>query len=158
MGDPGAVEHGDRHITGSGEAGAQAEDAGLGALVAQLQSVSAKLAQFTEAPRSEAIVRARAHLDARRARARFLPIDLFGEPAWDLLLDLFIAGEEGKGVSITSACIASGVPSTTALRWIGVLEERGLIARVPDPEDGRRIYVSLTELSRNAMLRWLGAH
>ncbi len=105
--------------------------------------------------RNEAIFRARTHLDARRARARFLPVDLFGEPAWDLLLDLFIAGEEGKPISITSACIASGVPSTTALRWIGVLDERGLISRDPDPEDGRRIYVSLTEAARAAMLHWL---
>lgn len=107
--------------------------------------------------RGEATARARKHLEARRARARFLPVDLFGEPAWDLLLDLFVAGEEGKGVSITSACIASGAPSTTALRWIGVLEERGLIVKVPDPEDGRRIYVSLTGTSHNAMLRWLEA-
>ncbi|MBY8820830.1 MarR family transcriptional regulator [Sphingomonas colocasiae] len=126
-------------------------------LVAQLQSVSAKLAQLTEIPRNEALVRAREHLNARRARARFLPVDLFGEPAWDLLLDLFIAGEENKSVSITSACIASGAPPTTALRWIGVLDERGLIAKMPDSEDGRRIYVSLTETARNAMLRWLGA-
>jgi hypothetical protein len=100
---------------------------------------------------------ARSHLAGRRARARFLPPDLFGEPAWDLLLDLFIAGEECKPISITSACIASGVASTTALRWIGVLEERGLILRAPDPGDGRRIYLALTFTAREAVLDWLRA-
>jgi len=100
---------------------------------------------------------AREHLAARRARARFFPTELFGEPGWDLILDLFIAGEEGKAISITSACIASGVAPTTALRWIGVLEERGMIARQPDPEDGRRMYVSLREEARTAVLAWLEA-
>jgi DNA-binding MarR family transcriptional regulator len=49
------------------------------------------------------------------------------------------------------------VASTTALRWIGVLEERGLILRAPDPGDGRRIYLALTFTAREAVLDWLRA-
>src|SRR3546814_1843272 len=41
------------------------------------------------------------------------------DPAWDMLLDLYLAAERNtRPVSISSLCIASAVPATTALRWI----------------------------------------
>lgn len=52
---------------------------------------------------------------ARRARDDVFGKDLFADPAWDILLDLAIARAENKQVSVTSLCIASGVPATTAL-------------------------------------------
>lgn len=81
----------------------------------------------------------------RRARRRHFPADLFGEPAWDLLLDLFQARLEGKMISVTSACIAADVPLSTALRWIGVLESAGLVDRRPNAKDSRSTWVSLTD-------------
>ncbi|MBC2664756.1 MarR family transcriptional regulator [Novosphingobium flavum] len=81
----------------------------------------------------------------RRSRSAVFGDDgLFGEPAWDLLLDLFIAAKEGKRVPVTSACIGAAVPTTTALRWLAVLEERGLVVREADPSDARRIFVRLS--------------
>lgn len=81
----------------------------------------------------------------RRSRAAiFEDESLFGEPAWDLLLDLFIAAKERKRVPVTSACIGASVPTTTALRWLAVLEERGLVLREADPSDARRIFVRLS--------------
>ena len=80
----------------------------------------------------------------RRSRALFFEESLFGEPAWDLLLDLFIAAKERKRVPVTSACIGAAVPTTTALRWLAILEERGLVVREADPTDARRIFVRLT--------------
>jgi DNA-binding MarR family transcriptional regulator len=47
-------------------------------------------------------------------------------------------------VTITSLCIASQAPPTTALRWINRLEQEGHIERTPDADDKRRIYVRLT--------------
>ncbi|MCB2078548.1 MAG: MarR family transcriptional regulator, partial [Novosphingobium sp.] len=54
----------------------------------------------------------------RQLRTRFFDGDLFADPAWDMLLDLTAARAEHARVSVTSLCIASGVPPTTALRWI----------------------------------------
>ena len=81
----------------------------------------------------------------RRSRAAvFGDESLFGEPAWDLMLDLFIAAKERKRVPVTSACIGAAVPTTTALRWLAVLEERGLVVREADPCDARRVFVRLS--------------
>ncbi|MCO4091539.1 MAG: hypothetical protein HEQ34_06250 [Sphingorhabdus sp.] len=81
----------------------------------------------------------------RRVRNKiFGTCDLFADPAWDILIDLFIAGEQGRRISVSSACIAAAVPATTALRWVSVLEDNGYISRQPDPNDLRRIFVALT--------------
>ncbi|MEY4160998.1 MAG: hypothetical protein RLZZ136_1619 [Pseudomonadota bacterium] len=81
--------------------------------------------------------------------------DLFGEPAWDILLDLFIAACEGKTVSISSACIGAGVPTTTALRWINTLEARGMVVRDNDPDDARRVFLRLKGETKRRMERYL---
>lgn len=88
---------------------------------------------------------AREEYEERRRRNGFFDEDLFGEPAWDILLDLFSSQVIGRRISITSACIASCVPQATALRWLQVLIDRGLIERVPDPVDGRRAWLHLPE-------------
>ena len=86
----------------------------------------------------------RAMIEARRLRSDYLPTGLFADPAWDILLDLMAARLEGKKVAVSSLCIAAAVPPTTALRWIATLTERGLLRRVADPADGRRIHMELT--------------
>lgn len=81
----------------------------------------------------------------RRREAIFgKELGLFGEPGWDILLDLFSAHLKGVNVPINSACVAACVPSTTALRWLNSLEEQGLVERERDAHDLRRSYVRLT--------------
>lgn len=79
---------------------------------------------------------------------------LFGEPAWDILLDLYIAHAEGKSVSVSSACIGSAAPATTGLRWLGVLADEGLLLRENDADDNRRVLVRLTSAGLAAMERF----
>lgn len=101
---------------------------------------------------------ARKAYNLRRKRAAlFGNPDLFGEPAWDILLDLFIAHGEGKSVSVSSACIGSASPATTGLRWLGVLADEGLVVRENDPEDNRRVMVRLTRAGLAAMERFFDA-
>ncbi|MFN5630531.1 MAG: winged helix DNA-binding protein [Sphingomonadales bacterium] len=89
----------------------------------------------------------------RRKRASLFGADLFSDPAWDMLLDLAAARLENERVSVSSLCLASGAPQTTALRWIAMLQDAGLVARRADPLDGRRAYIELTEKAITAMGR-----
>ena len=100
---------------------------------------------------------AREAYNIRRLRARFLPADLFGEPTWDILLDLYVATQENRPVPTTSACIGADVPPTTALRWLRILEARGLVEREEDGRDGRRTFVRLSEQGLAAMEDWIHA-
>lgn len=95
-----------------------------------------------------------AYEDRRRRTKIFRSEELFGEPAWDILLDLFIAAKERRRVSVTSSCIGSAVPSTTALRWIAILEKQGLLVREADLGDARRVYVKLSARGYAAMLEY----
>ncbi|MEL7689228.1 MarR family transcriptional regulator [Citromicrobium bathyomarinum] len=101
--------------------------------------------------------RVRATIRKRQLRARFLDAELFADPAWDILLDLTAARAEGRRVSVTSLCIASGVPPTTALRWIGQMTRQGLLVREEDRVDRRRAFVALSETALDAMARYFEA-
>jgi hypothetical protein len=91
---------------------------------------------------------------ARRLRSRFLPGDLFADPAWDMMLDLFHAGLMQRRVSVSTLCSESGVPPTTALRWMTALVERRLFVRRADPHDGRRFFVELAPAMSEAMKQY----
>lgn len=105
---------------------------------------------------SEALLAfARETYAVRRRRDRHLPGDLFGEPTWDILLDLYVATRENRPVPTTSACIGANVPPTTALRWLRILEARGLVEREEDGRDGRRTFVRLSTQGLAAMDDWL---
>jgi hypothetical protein len=110
---------------------------------AEAEQQRAKFGALPPSPEAIASV-ARSYLRLRRRRERIAP-GLFFDRAWDILLDLFAAAIEGRQVSVSSACIASSVPATTALRHIDRLWKEGFLARFADPHDGRRIFVSITE-------------
>lgn len=87
----------------------------------------------------------------RRKREKLFSADIFSDPAWDILLDLYISENSGKEISITSACLAAGVPASTGLRWITILIQNGYVERREDPTDARRSLVSLTQVARTAL-------
>jgi DNA-binding NarL/FixJ family response regulator len=99
----------------------------------------------------------RAIIKARRLRERYLPPALFGEPAWDMLLDLCAARIERTRVAVSSLCIAAAVPPTTALRTIRTMTEQGLLTRIADPADKRRVFIALAEPTAAAMHAYVAA-
>ena len=87
----------------------------------------------------------------RRCRDASFGAGLFSEPAWDILLHLFIAGAEGRRESVSSACDGAGAPATTALRKLKQLEEGRWVVREVDPADARRSYVRLSSRATRKM-------
>jgi DNA-binding MarR family transcriptional regulator len=109
---------------------------------------------FAERDRSLRAI-ARAAYRTRQERKRFLPEPLFSEPAWDMLLELFVAALDGKRIATKGLCGASGVPPSTAARYIDLLEETGLAVRSEDLADARRVFVAITPLGEQAMTAYL---
>lgn len=93
----------------------------------------------------------------RRARSKYFPAELFGEPPWDILLDLSVAYARKRRVSTMDPGLTAGIPQATTLRWLSTLETEGLMERARDPTDGRRIFVRLTPKAAEAMERYLAA-
>lgn len=97
-------------------------------------------ANDSEATQLGAIAR-KASADRHRRSGIAGASDLFGEPAWDILLNLFIAGCEGRRLTVAAVCAGAGAPASTALRWITILEKRGMVIREGEPE---RAFVKLS--------------
>ena len=99
----------------------------------------------------------RAFIRLRRMRGQHFMPELFADPAWDILLDLTAARLEGRMVAVSSLCIAAAVPATTALRWITQMTEQAILVRKPDPSDGRRVFIGLSEPAIAGMEAYLAA-
>ncbi|RIV83165.1 MarR family transcriptional regulator [Aurantiacibacter zhengii] len=119
-----------------------------------IERQQAKVPQRKSRPALPSATLVRKIITARRLRARFMNAELFADPAWDMLLDLTAARVEHARVSVTSLCIASGVPPTTALRWIGQMTEAGLFERVEDDCDRRRAFIRLSDKAADGMARY----
>ncbi len=128
----------------------------LAALRQDAERVAAALQELTgsrpaEPDRPVTAQRVRAHIRSRRAREKFFEAGLFADPAWDILLDLSASRLEQRPVSVSSLCIAASVPTTTALRTVKQMVDRGLLVRRGDPSDARRTFIDLAPQTAAAM-------
>ena len=94
---------------------------------------------------------ARRALEARRERDRVFGAGTFADPAWDVLLDLFVAGEENRAVDAFSLCGRSALPEGVILRSIAHLVQSNLVTRRANAADPRSIYLVLTAEGRAKM-------
>lgn len=62
---------------------------------------------------------------------------------WHVLLELFVAIEEGRTVAVSDMGLIEGIPRSTALGIVADMTRRGLVLRHPDRKDGRRFFLSL---------------
>jgi hypothetical protein len=85
-------------------------------------------------------------IEIAKRRSRLMSAaNLFADPAWFIMLDLFVRQHSGLQTTVSSACHASFSPVTTALRHLAILTERKIIEREYDPVDQRRVFVKLTQ-------------
>ena len=117
----------------------------------QTSSLDHRISAPDLADAAEARARARAWAERlyaeRRRRDAHFPPDLFGEPAWDLLLAMFTARERGQAMILCRAYKAAGVTDTTGRRLLDRMEAEGLITRRRAPRSRKMRIVELTDRS-----------
>ncbi|GLJ00214.1 hypothetical protein Sbs19_40310 [Sphingobium sp. BS19] len=79
----------------------------------------------------------------QRLRANEFGRDLFGIPAFEMLLDLYM-NRGGRPRSLTSLTAASSASERNSQRIVHRMARRGLVDLQRDPSDGRRIIVQLS--------------
>jgi len=80
---------------------------------------------------------------------------MFGEPAWDLLLNLYVMDRKDSRLTIGHLIQLAGTAQTTSLRWLEYLEDQGLITRQQHPTDARKAFVALTDKARETLASYL---
>lgn len=89
----------------------------------------------------------------RRSRSRFLPAELFAEPAWDLLLEVFIADTEGCRLTAQDVSERSNISPSVMSRWLMHLAQSGVIIGGDDGDLGATLTMSAGVIaSMEAML------
>ncbi len=89
-------------------------------------------------------------------RCQMLAGQVQSDPAWNMLMELTKSKLLGFKVSITSLCLASKAPVTTALRKLEKLIADDLVVRVADASDRRRSYVEISSECEAMVLSVLG--
>jgi DNA-binding MarR family transcriptional regulator len=88
---------------------------------------------------------------ARTRRSRIFNPDLFGEPAWDFLLVLYMMDAQGPRLTVGRLSEYANVPSASTARWLAALEAQQLIARESHRTDARARTVRLTDKARELL-------
>lgn len=91
----------------------------------------------------------------RRQRDRHFPPGLFGEPAWDMMLALFMAREEGRELHLDEAYEAAGVESGAGRALVARLEAQNMVARAPSKRAKRRQSIHLTKEAVERLTEYL---
>ena len=105
----------------------------------------------------EFLSKAKSVLNRRRLRSRFFNRAIFGEPAWEILLVLYISDVSGGRQTIGKLADWIDTPLTTALRWIAYLEKERLVERQAHPQDKRVVFLRLLDKGRNSMEAYLSS-
>lgn len=137
---------------------ADEDDRARGNEVAHIEEGGATLTPHLRAVASDTVYLGRlaqAMIRLRRLREQHLDAELFAEPGWEMLLDLYVQRVAGRMTSVTSLCTASCAPMPTALRWLDIIQKQGLVSREDDPSDKRRSFISLSRSGETAVTNYL---
>lgn len=95
--------------------------------------------------------KARLFLSSRLAREQYFHRELFGEPAWEILLALYVIEDAGARFTISKLAECIDSPLSTVVRWVKTLEEQSLVSRVQHPTDRRIVFVRLLDKGSTAL-------
>src|SRR3546814_18154297 len=81
----------------------------------------------------DALDNARATMRRRILRRQLIgAAELFGAPAWEMLIDLFIHEGEGRPLSTSDLCVTSTLTMSSALRLVQKLCDARHVDRIPN--------------------------
>lgn len=83
-------------------------------------------------------------LTLRRTRDTFFNDDLFGEPAWDIMLALMIARIDKREMRISELAEVTHSPGSVTLEHVKALARAHLIERYDDGDDTDDFHISLS--------------
>jgi DNA-binding MarR family transcriptional regulator len=104
-----------------------------------------------------AVENARSILDLHGRISRRLGEGMFDNPGLLMLLRLFIARVEQRTLQVKALALYSGVPASTAQRWIDRLQIQGLLTKRTNERDHRSSLVTITNDAFDAIKRLLTA-
>lgn len=104
-----------------------------------------------EAVKQRLISFARTLLSLRRRRSEYLHQAMLGEPAYDMLLGLYVAEADGQFPTASRLAALAGLAQSSALRWIEYLIAKELVIREPHPSHKRASVLQLSDKGRAAL-------
>jgi hypothetical protein len=96
-------------------------------------------------------------LKARQARANFFGAHLFADPAWDILLQVYVALLDKETLLVSTLLRTSSVPATTMLRWVRALEQDGWLEHNREPLEHPQSFLKLSAAGKLGMERYLAS-
>jgi len=104
---------------------------------------------------AELLSLARQTQQLRTLMKKILPSDLFVDPAWDMMVELMVAEGTDSPLYVKDLMLLTGESAASTCRRISRLQEEELLDRHPDPQDHRRVRVTLTDQGHAAMAMML---
>lgn len=97
---------------------------------------------------------ARRLYEERKGRVSHFGLQMFGEPAWEMLLILYLE-EGGERKAQARLVEISGASRSTGQRWIDYLVRKDFARREEHPTDKRRNFISLSDKGRRLLELYL---
>ncbi len=101
------------------------------------------------------VMLAKALLPCRRRRSGLFAGVHFHDPAWDMMLELYVGAADGRQFRVSKLLNKANGSQATALRYFESLEDKGFVCRIDDPDDGRSNLALMQPRLKDAMNEWL---
>lgn len=110
-------------------------------------SGKAKCAEREDLDSGDLIDRAEKFLQWGRLKSGTLDTGngLFTDSCWNMCLDIYLCGLKDQQVTVSAIAHSSGIPMTTAMRYINVMVEQGLLQKSSNPADHRMVFVAVSQ-------------